>query len=560
MSPREAVEDAIARIEKQNPSLNAVIATRFEEALAEVDTGLPDGPLRGVPVLIKDLNMSVAGLPSSRGSRLFADDIPDHDSELVARYKRAGMVVLGTTNSPEFGLNASTEPLLHGPTRNPRDLTRSTGGSSGGAAAAVAAGPVPVAHASDGGGSIRIPASMNGLFGLKPSRGRVTTAPAPSTLSAPASVHHAVTTTVRDSALLLDISSVRVAGTVIGVPAPAESFAAPAARPPGRLRIGLTTSFIDGPETDPDVVAAVEDAAQLCASLGHTVVPVKAQWVPGDVSAATAPLMGIAFTTAVRDRLAELGRDLRDDDLEPFTRILFDHYVTMPATALSRALSAAQRVGWQVGATFEEYDVLLTPALACRVPPARIARHDPTGVDLRARRDLLGVDQRVQRHRHASHVRAPRHRPGRSADRRAICCRPRAGGPPALPGRTARGRCSPDPQHLRPAASVATASEIASARPLRGGTGRFVVAVSSLSEPCVGEEDHRLRARLDAVDVVAPGIDHGARRDADTGCVVGPQGLDLGHDLRGVGGVFHGPELRGELVHLGAGVARDVQA
>ncbi|QIX25639.1 amidase [Nocardioides sp. JQ2195] len=367
-SAREVVEAAIARIDKQDPQLNSVVATRFDEALAEVDAGLPDGPLRGVPVLVKDLNMDVAGLPSTRGSRLFADLLPDRDSELVARYKRAGMVVLGTTNSPEFGLNASTEPQLHGPTRNPRDHTRSPGGSSGGSGAAVAAGLVPVAHASDGGGSIRIPASMNGLFGLKPSRGRVTSAPHPSTLSGAASVHHAVTTTVRDSALLLDIASTRVPGTVIGVPSSAESFTALSAQPPPPLRIGLATSFTEGPETDPDVLSAVEAAAGLCESLGHTVVPVEAPWMPAEVSADTAPLMGVAFTAAVQDRLESLGRPLADDDLEPFTRLLFEHYSALPATTLVRALSAAQRIGWQVGAAFAQYDVLLTPTLAHRVP------------------------------------------------------------------------------------------------------------------------------------------------------------------------------------------------
>lgn len=368
-SAREVVEAAIARIDEHNPSLNAVIATRFEEALAEVDAGLPEGPLRGVPVLVKDLNMDVAGLPSSRGSRLFADLVPDRDSELVARYKRAGMVVLGTTNSPEFGLNASTEPQLHGPTHNPRDHARSPGGSSGGSAAAVAAGMVPVAHASDGGGSIRIPASMNGLFGLKPSRGRVPSAPHPSTLSGPVSVHHAVTTTVRDSALLLDISSTRLPGTAVGVPTPTESFVSLAAQPPPRLRIGLATCFTDGPETDPDVVGAVEAAAALCESLGHDVIPVDAPWVPAEVSGGTAPLMGVAFTAAVQDRLEALSRPLADDDLEPFTRLLFEHYSSMPATVLSRALSNAQRIGWQVGAAFAQYDVLLTPTLAHRVPP-----------------------------------------------------------------------------------------------------------------------------------------------------------------------------------------------
>lgn len=172
-SDRAVIEAAIARIENSNGELNAVIHTRFDEALAEVDAGLPDGPLRGVPVLVKDLGTEVAGLPASGGSRLFAEDVATRDSELVQRYRRAGMVVLGTTNTPELGLNASTEPALYGPTHNPWSPAHSPGGSSGGSAAAVSAGMVPVAHASDGGGSIRIPSAACGLFGLKPSRGRV---------------------------------------------------------------------------------------------------------------------------------------------------------------------------------------------------------------------------------------------------------------------------------------------------------------------------------------------------------------------------------------------------
>lgn len=170
---RAVVEDAIACIERLNPEYNAVIHTRFDRALEEVDAGLPDGPLRGVPVLIKDLGTDVAGLPSTGGSRLFAEGLAARDSELVTRYRRAGMVVLGSTNTPELGLNASTEPALFGPTRNPWSTAHSPGGSSGGSAVAVASGMVPVAHASDGGGSIRIPSAACGLFGLKPSRGRV---------------------------------------------------------------------------------------------------------------------------------------------------------------------------------------------------------------------------------------------------------------------------------------------------------------------------------------------------------------------------------------------------
>ncbi len=380
ISARELVETAIARIEEANPALNAVVATRFDEALAEVDAGLADGPLTGVPVVIKDLAMGVAGLPLTNGSKLFADDVPTEDAELVARYKRAGLVVLGMSNSPEFGFSPSTEPVLHGPARNPRNLDRSTGGSSGGSAAAVAAGMVPIGHASDGGGSIRIPAAANGLVGLKPSRGRVTTFPVPSTLSAPASVHHVVTTSVRDTALMLDISSVRVPGTVIGVPEPATSFLDAAATSPRPLRIALMTSLGDGnPETQADIVAVVEQAARLCESLGHTVVPVAARHDAAALQAETAPLMGVAFVAKVQARLAELDRSIADDDLEPFSRVLFDHYSSLPATALVDALAACQRVGWQLGELFGEYDVMLTPTMAAT--PPEIGLLDTTKVE-----------------------------------------------------------------------------------------------------------------------------------------------------------------------------------
>ncbi|WP_067439552.1 amidase [Nocardioides jensenii] len=368
ISARELVETSIARIKALNPALNAVISTRFDAALAEVEAGLPEGPLHGVPILIKDLNMEVAGLPATHGSRLFADNVATVDGELVARYKRAGMVVLGTTNSPEFGFNASTEPLLHGPTRNPRDLSRSPGGSSGGSAAAVAAGLVPVAHASDGGGSIRIPASMNGLFGLKPSRGRVTPAPNPSTLAAPASVHHAVTMSVRDSAVLLDIASPVFPGTVIDISAPDGSFAAAVGTPPRPLRIGLPAAF-DDLATDPDVQATLEATAALCASLGHTVVPLPAPFDRTLAAAANAPLMGVGVAVAVQARLEQLGRELAADDLEPFSHMLMQHYANLPATDLVRALQDVQRLGWQIGSLFADVDVLLMPTLAPRVPP-----------------------------------------------------------------------------------------------------------------------------------------------------------------------------------------------
>ncbi|MFF1461826.1 amidase [Streptomyces sp. NPDC058330] len=368
VSDREVVEAAIARIEKRNGELNAVIHTRFDEALAEVDAGLHDGPLRGVPVLVKDLGTEVEGLPATGGSRLFADAVAARESELVTRYRRAGMVVLGTTNTPELGLNASTEPTLYGPTRNPWSTEHSPGGSSGGSAAAVSAGMVPVAHASDGGGSIRIPSAACGLFGLKPGRGRVSPAPRPTTLSGLVSGHHAVTRTVRDSALLLDIAAGPLFGDAYAAPACDGTFAAWARRDPGPLRIGMITSLPGGPTVHADTLRAVYDAARVCEDLGHRVVEAAASYRPDDVGATSAVLMGADVVVQIDARLEQLGRPLADDDIEPFTRVIYDHCRTLTAADVSRALRRAQEIGWQVGAAFETYDVLLSPTLAQPTP------------------------------------------------------------------------------------------------------------------------------------------------------------------------------------------------
>ena len=220
VSSRELVEGSIARIEERNPALNAVVARRFKEALLEADQVDTTAPLAGVPFLVKDLNCDVAGLPSTRGSRLFADVIATEDCELTRRFKRAGLIILGNTNTPEFGKNASTEPQLHGPTRNPWNTAYSPGGSSGGSAAAVAAGMVPAAHANDGGGSIRIPAAECGLVGLKPTRGRTPTWPIPAAFAYPVGVGNCVTRTVRDSAAILDAISGPLPGDPYPAPAP----------------------------------------------------------------------------------------------------------------------------------------------------------------------------------------------------------------------------------------------------------------------------------------------------------------------------------------------------
>lgn len=373
VSAREVVEDAIARItadrDAGDAGLNAVVAERFEKALEEVDAGLPDGPLRGVPTLVKDLGMQVAGLPLARGSRLWAGDVQTVDSELVRRYRRAGMVVLGMTNSPELGKNASTEPLLHGPTRNPWSPSHSAGGSSGGAAAAVSAGLVPVAHGNDGGGSIRIPASACGLFGLKPSRGRVTTYPVAGTLAAPLAVNHVLTRSVRDSALLLDLSCAPLPGDALAAPTPSSSYLEQARTAPLRLRIGLVTQRADDGEVSPEVVAAVRRTALLCEELGHAVEETELAYDAEPMMGGFATLMGVSLLADVEHRLVELGRELRDDDLEPFTRTIHDHYrATMTPVDVYDALAAVQRAGWQLGAQLRDVDLLLTPTLPLPVP------------------------------------------------------------------------------------------------------------------------------------------------------------------------------------------------
>ena len=368
VSAREVVEEAIARLEKHD-DLGCVVAQRYEEALAEVDAGLPTGPLHGVPMLVKDLGMRVAGLPTTRGSRLWADDVSTVDSELVQRYRRAGMVVLGMSNSPELGKNASTEPLLHGPTRNPWAPTRSAGGSSGGSAAAVAADLVPVAHGNDGGGSIRIPASACGLFGLKPSRGRITTYPAPTTLAAPLSSNHVLTRSVRDSALLLDLTCAPLPGDALAAPTPSSSFGEQVGHAPLPLRIGLVTTRADGGEVDPQVVDAVRATAALCEELGHVVEEVDLAYNHELMMSGFATLMGVSLLADVEHRLADLGRDLADDDLEPFTRMMWDHYrASMTPVQVYDAHAAIQEAGWQVGAMFDRVDLLLTPTLPLPVP------------------------------------------------------------------------------------------------------------------------------------------------------------------------------------------------
>lgn len=374
LTPDELLDAVVARIEQRNPVVNALIATRIDEARAEIAAGLPDGPLRGVPFGVKDIFCDVAGLPTTRGCSLFANAVAQRDGVLATRYRRAGLVLVGKTNTPELARSASTEPLLHGPTRNPWKLSHSAGGSSGGSAAAVAAGIVPAAHGNDSGGSIRIPAACCGLFGLKPSRGRVPEDNGSGVLSDPLEATHALTRSVRDSAALLDA----VAGNPFApLPGPVHgSFLAGLVEPLPPLRIGVSSTDADGAGAHPAAVGAVERMADVLSGLGHEVSTGAPQWDSVTATLATATVFVSTAWADVQDRLAALGRELRDDDVEPFTHALLQHGQSLTAAELLRALDDIELLGRQIAPFFDDHDIWLTPTL--RVPVPRLGVLDTT--------------------------------------------------------------------------------------------------------------------------------------------------------------------------------------
>lgn len=367
-SPRELVDAAIARIEALNPQLNAVIHERFDAARAAADGPLPDGPFRGVPTLFKDLGCAVAGDPYHEGSgflRRIAHRAEQTD-HLAQRYFEAGFVYLGRTNTPEFGLVPTTEPDAYGPTRNPWDTTRTTGGSSGGSAAAVASGMVPVAHANDGGGSIRIPASCCGLVGLKPSRGRTSLGPTEGHLSMPLIAELGVTRSVRDTAALLDVLHPPFPGQPVVAPLPARPFGAEVGADPGRLRIGmLVANPLGTGEVDPQVVRETEAAARLLESLGHHVEAGYPSAIddPAVVGHFTA-LWDADLVDLITRRSREAGQEPMPGDFEALTEVMAAEGRGISAQAYIDAVHALERLGYDTAEWFEEYDLLLTPTLA----------------------------------------------------------------------------------------------------------------------------------------------------------------------------------------------------
>jgi amidase len=374
VKPVELVEAAVGRMERLNPVLNAVVTPMYGQALLAAKADLPEGPFKGVPFLLKDLLAACEGVPMTLGSELMRHFIPDHDSELVRRIKRAGLIIMGKTNTPEFGILPTTEPRLFGPCRNPWDTKRTTGGSSGGSAAAVAAGMVPMAHGNDGGGSIRIPASCCGLFGLKPTRARNPMGPDFGDIMSGLVVEHALSRSVRDSAALLDATSGPDGGDPYWPPPAARPFLREVGADPGRLRIAFTVEAGPGIEIHRDCVKAVQEAAALCDELGHDVTEASPQiqrelvtqsflavWAAG----VSANLEGISRVT---------GKPPNQDQVEPLTWALHEMGQQVKAPDYLLSLNVFQTLGRDMHRFLLDYDVWLTPTLG--EPPVPLGTFD----------------------------------------------------------------------------------------------------------------------------------------------------------------------------------------
>ena len=381
VTPSELAEAAIERIEALDGPINAVVMRWFDHAREVASGDLPDGPFRGVPFLLKDLWASYAGQALTNGNVALRDAMPvsEQDTTLVSRFRAAGLVTLGRTNSPELGSLPVTEPVAYGPTRNPWDLERTPGGSSGGAAAAVAAGMVPIAHASDGGGSIRIPASCCGLVGLKTSQGRITVGPART--ESGLSVELCVSRSVRDTARLLDAVHGPGVGDTVIAPPPVRPYADEVGADPGRLRIGFLDHHPRGERLHPDCVEAVRSTAALLESQGHILEPgFPAPLADPSFTARFMAMWGAMMALGLEGYAQALGRPLEESEVEPVNWAQAQFAARVSSTDYARGLAAvgdfrrAVQQWWADG-----YDLLVTPTVA--EPPVRIGEHDPADGD-----------------------------------------------------------------------------------------------------------------------------------------------------------------------------------
>lgn len=375
VSAEEVCETAIARIEEVNPKLNAVVTPMYDHARTAVRRGLPEGPFTGVPFLLKDLLAAFAGVPLTSGSKAFKNYVPTQDSEMVTRFKRAGTVILGKTNTPEFGLLGYTEPELHGPTRNPWNTDHTPGGSSGGSAAAVASGMVPLASGGDGGGSIRIPSACCGLFGLKTTRDRNPTGPEAGAIWQGAVIEHVITRTVRDSAAMLDATQGPDAGAPSILPPPERPYMEDMSLDPGCLKIAFTTRSPLNTPVHPECVKGVEETARLLETLGHHVEEAEPE-IDGPTLAMSYLTLYFGEMAADIEALKEiLGRKPCQKDVEALTWTLGLMGRTYSAGYFVKAIREWGKASRIMGRFHLNYDLYLTPTLA--FPPVKIGELKP---------------------------------------------------------------------------------------------------------------------------------------------------------------------------------------
>ena len=383
VTPMELLEDALAGIDSVNEQLNAVTGRIDDMARLEVEAGLPKGPFTGVPFFLKELGIQAKGTPSRAGSKLGENVVASEDSELMKRFRRSGLVTAAMCATPEFGYNPTTEAEFYGPTHNPWDLSRTPGGSSGGSAAMVAAGVVPMAHANDGGGSIRIPASCCGLVGLKPTRQRVPTGPSFGDWLNGYAIELIVSRTVRDTALMLDC----VQGPDLGPP----NIIMPPERPyfeecktkPKKLRIGWTADAINGAAVHPDVVAGLHNTVALLEGLGHQMVEESFD-IDWHFYFEQLIVIWTSYVAWGIDGLAnKVGQAPSLENLERVTWEIFKHGRSLSAFDLQTALANFNLISRQTGKMFERFDVLLTPTIS--QPPLKISTLDQNAVGVDAR-------------------------------------------------------------------------------------------------------------------------------------------------------------------------------
>jgi amidase len=375
-TPKDLVACAVERIEALNPILNAVVNRMFDSAYRAAEGPLPEGPFSGVPFLLKDLLAAFGGEPLTASCRCLTGFAPEGDSELVARYKRAGLIVVGQTNTPELGIMPVTEPRFRGAAHNPWNIAHTPGGSSGGSAAAVAAGFVPLAHGNDGGGSIRIPASCCGLFGLKPTRGRNPLGPEIGDGWCGFVQDHVLTRSVRDSAAMLDATQGPDLGAPYCAPAVTGPFRDEVGRDPGRLRIAFTTKSLFGQSTHTDCAAAIENTAKLCELLGHSVEEASPPFDRPYLVRCFLVLLAAETARVIRWAGRQMNQTPRPAGFEPQTWMLGLIGRKVTGEAHAEALEAAYMTGRRVAGFFQTFDLLMTPTMA--YPPVRIGHFDPT--------------------------------------------------------------------------------------------------------------------------------------------------------------------------------------